>query len=120
MSWQLLSTDQPTFSVGSTSAAHLSIFIGHTACPRGANIIVFSIQCTYITYCILFEVPKFIYLYHVIIISNIISTWVDQKVLKQVAYLLKYTSELNQRQSLQVRMTHCTRRYMTSSFDDVM
>ena len=57
-------------------------------------------------------------------------TWVDQKALKLVAYLLKYTSELYQTYTVfattiswfisVVRMTHYARRYMTSSFDDVM
>ena len=57
-------------------------------------------------------------------------TRVDQKVLKLVTYLLKYTSELYQTYTefattiswfiSVVRMTHYARRYMTSSFDDVM
>ena len=57
-------------------------------------------------------------------------TWVDQKVLKQVVYLLKYTTELCQTYTEYattiswfvsvVRMTQYARRYMTSSFDDVM
>ena len=59
-----------------------------------------------------------------------IYTWVDQKVLKLIAYLLKYTTELYQTYTEYattiswfvsvVRMTQYDRRYMTSSFDDVM
>ena len=59
-----------------------------------------------------------------------IYTWVDQKVLKLVAYLHKYTTELHQIYTEYVttiswfvnvvRMTQYTRGYMTSSFDDVM
>ena len=54
----------------------------------------------------------------------------DQKVLKLVAYLHKYTTELHQIYTEYVttiswlvnvvRMTQYTRGYMTSSFDDVM
>ena len=57
-------------------------------------------------------------------------TWVDQKVLKLVAYLLKYTTELYQTHTEYattiswfvsvVRMTQYAQRYVTSSFDDVM
>ena len=57
-------------------------------------------------------------------------TWVDQKVLKLVAYLLKYMTELYQTYTEYattiswfgsvVRMTQYARGYMTSSFDDVM
>ena len=58
------------------------------------------------------------------------NTWVDQKVLKLVAYLLKYTTELYQTYTKYAttiswfgsvfRMTQYARRYMMSSFDDVM
>ena len=57
-------------------------------------------------------------------------TWVDQKVLKLVAFLHNYTTELHQTYTEYVttiswfvnvvRMTHYARGYMTSSFDDVM
>ena len=57
-------------------------------------------------------------------------TWVDQKVLKLLAYLHKYTTELHHIYTEYVstislfvnvvRMTQYTRGYMTSSFDDVM
>ena len=56
--------------------------------------------------------------------------WMDQKFLKLVAYLLKYTTEFHKTYTEYatsiswfvsvVRMMQYARRYMTSSFDDVM
>ena len=99
---------------------------------------IFSV-CDKPNICTVSKLGKFAFVYGKIVnINQIVEansetslyTWVDQKVLKLVAYLHKYTTELHQTCTVYVttiswflnvvRMTLYARGYMTSSFDDVM
>ena len=81
-------------------------------------------------YRIYIETYSILWKWHVGYNEYVIITWLDQKVLKQVPCLLKYTTEIHTSYTEYVttiswlidvvRMTQYNRRYMTSSFDDVI